>query len=481
MRPAAGEGKIAGDRPAWGAFHLCGGACVRFCGRLPAANGGILLATGGKICYNAGMDKNQFTDRVRIVIRAGDGGDGMNSFKSFKGKPACGPDGGDGGDGGSVFFVGDKDMTDLLQYRFASHFSAENGERGGTNRCTGKNGADVVLKVPCGTVIRDFDSGKIIADVFSDGETVKIAEGGRGGKGNVRFTTARRHAPHFAQKGQKVRPHDVILEMKMIADVGIVGFPNVGKSTLLSRLSAARPKIANYHFTTLSPNLGVVKYYDRSFVAADIPGLIEGAADGAGLGHDFLRHIERTRMILHVVDVSGSEGRDPAEVFRKINAELAAYSPKLASLPQIVVCNKCDLPQAAENLQKFRAAYGGTYKIYALSAVSDKHFDDLLRGVFAVLDTLPPVEPVRPEEEFVYTDRPDADHFEVEKLDAHVYEVTGGLVEMLSRNVELNDAASMAYFQRTLRTRGVIKALEGAGCGEGDTVIVGDVEFDFVP
>lgn len=427
------------------------------------------------------MDKNQFTDRVRIVIRAGDGGDGMNSFKSFKGKPACGPDGGDGGDGGSVYFVGDKDMTDLLSYRFASHFSAENGERGGSNRCTGKNGADVVLKVPRGTIIRDFESGRIIADVFADGEKVKIAEGGKGGKGNVRFTTARRHAPHFAQKGQKVRPHDVILEMKMIADVGIVGFPNVGKSTLLSRISAARPKIANYHFTTLSPNLGVVRSYDRSFVAADIPGLIEGAADGAGLGHDFLRHIERTRMILHVVDVSGCEGRDPVEDFKKINAELAAYSKVLAALPQIVVCNKCDLPQAAENLETFRKAYGETYRIYALSAVSDKDFGALLRGIFEVLDTLPPVEPVRPDEEFVYTDRPDTDHFAVERLDEHVYEVTGGLIEVLCRNVELNDSASMAYFQRTLRVRGVIKALEGAGCKEGDTVIVGDVEFDFLP
>ncbi len=427
------------------------------------------------------MDKNQFTDRVRIVIRAGDGGDGMNSFKSFKGKPACGPDGGDGGDGGSVYFVGDKDMTDLLQYRFASHFSAENGERGGTNRCTGKNGADIVLKVPCGTVIRDFASGKIIADVFSDGEKVKIAEGGQGGKGNVRFTTARRHAPHFAQKGQKVRPHDVILEMKMIADVGIVGFPNVGKSTLLSRISAARPKIANYHFTTLSPNLGVVRYYDRSFVAADIPGLIEGAAEGAGLGHDFLRHIERTRMILHVVDISACEGRDPVEDFQKINAELASYSQVLASLPQVIVCNKCDLPQSEENLQKFRAVYGEKYPVYALSALSDKDFGALLRGVFEVLDTLPPVEPVRPDEAFVYTDRPDTDHFAVEKLDGQVYEVTGGLIELLCRNVELNDPASMAYFQRTLRLRGVIKALEGAGCKEGDTVIVGDVEFDFVP
>jgi GTP-binding protein len=426
------------------------------------------------------MEKNEFTDRVRIVIRAGDGGDGMNSFKAFKGKPACGPDGGDGGDGGSVYFVGDKDMTDLLSYRYASHFSAQNGERGGTNNCTGKNGDDIYLKVPCGTIIRDFESGKMIADVFSDGEKVKVAEGGRGGKGNLRFTTARRRAPHFSQKGQKVKPHDVILEMKVIADVGLVGFPNVGKSTLLSKISAAKPKIANYHFTTLSPNLGVVRRYDRSFVAADIPGLIEGAAQGAGLGHSFLRHIERTRMILHVVDISGCEGRDPLEDFQKINAELKEYSEVLSSLPQIIVCNKCDVPPAEENLKKFKRKYGRKYKIYPVTAVSGEGLDEMLGGVFEVLQTLPPVEPIEPEEEFLYTDRPDNTQYEIEQLDEGVYEVTGGLVNMLCRNVELDDPNSMAYFQKILRVQGVISALQKAGCKEGDTVLVGDVEFDFV-
>ncbi len=426
------------------------------------------------------MERNEFTDRVRIVIRAGDGGDGMNSFKAYKGKPACGPDGGDGGKGGSVYFVGDKDMSDLLTYRFSSHFKAENGDRGGTNRCTGKNGADVILKVPCGTVIRDYESGKIIADIFEDGEMVKIAQGGDGGKGNVRFTTSRRHAPNFAQKGQKVKPHDVILEMKIIADVGIVGFPNVGKSTLLSRISAARPKIADYHFTTLSPNLGVVRYYDNSFVAADIPGLIEGAAQGAGLGHDFLRHIERTRMLCHVVDISAIEGRDPVEDFLKINAELAEYSEVLANLPQVVVCNKCDIPTAEENLKKFKKKYGKKYKIFAMSAVSDKNFDELLKGIFEVLQTLPPVEPIPVEEDLCYTDRVDTNHFEITTLEEGVYEVTGGLVELLCRNVELSDPASMAYFQKVLRLRGVIKALRESGCDVGDTVIVGDVEFDFV-
>lgn len=426
------------------------------------------------------MDKNQFTDKVRVVIRAGDGGDGMNSFKAFKGKPACGPDGGDGGNGGNVYFLGDKDTTDLLDYRYASHFSAENGERGGTNKCTGKNGADVVLKVPCGTVIRDFASGKIIADVFSDGEKVLIAQGGKGGKGNVRFTTARRRAPHFAQKGQKVKPHEIVLEMKVIADVGIVGFPNVGKSTLLSRVSAARPKIGDYHFTTLSPNLGVVRRFDKSFVAADIPGLIEGAAKGAGLGHDFLRHIERTRMILHVVDISAVEGRDPVEDFKKINAELDEYSEVLSALPQIVVCNKCDIPSAKENLKAFEKAYGDKYTIYPVSAVQKTGIEELLAGVFDLLSTLPPVEPIPVEEDLVYTDRGENTQYEITVLSEGVYEVTGGLVEMLCRNVELDEPNSMGYFQKVLRAQGVIRALEEKGCKEGDTVVVGDVEFDFV-
>ena len=270
------------------------------------------------------MATHGFTDKVRITVKAGDGGDGMNSFKAYKGKPACGPDGGDGGDGGNVYLVADENVHDLLAYRFTSKYAAGNGERGGSNQCFGKRGADVVLKVPCGTLVRDAETNKIICDVYENGEKILLLQGGKGGKGNVRFTTARRHAPNFAQKGVKVKPHAVILEMKVIADVGLVGFPNVGKSTLLSRISAARPKIADYHFTTLSPNLGVVQYYENSFVAADIPGLIEGAAEGAGLGHGFLRHIERTRMICHVLDIAGTEGRDPLEDFDKINAELAA-------------------------------------------------------------------------------------------------------------------------------------------------------------
>ena len=426
------------------------------------------------------MANGEFTDKVKIQIKAGDGGDGMNSFKAYKGKPACGPDGGDGGRGGDVWFVGDKDMNDLFSFRFSSRFFAENGERGGNNQCSGRSGKSVYIKVPLGTLVRDAETGRLICDVFADGEQFLVARGGNGGKGNVRFTTARRHAPDFAQKGERVKKHEVILEMKVIADVGLVGFPNVGKSTLLGKISAARPKVANYHFTTLSPNLGVVRRYENSFVAADIPGLIEGAAEGAGLGHDFLRHIERTRMLCHVVDISGCEGRDPADDFEKINAELKGYSEKLAALPQVVACNKCDLPGAEDNLEAFRKAYGDKYQIYPIAALTGGGTGELLDGIFAVLATLPPVEPVPVEEAFEYR-ADDSLAFEIYRDENGAFVVVGGLVDMLCRNVVLNKPESMQYFQKVLRLRGVVKKLEEMGCKEGDTVSIGDVEFDFIP
>lgn len=418
-----------------------------------------------------------FTDKVKITVKSGDGGDGMNSFKSFKGYALGGPDGGDGGKGGDVYVVGDKDKNDLVDFRFGAKFTAGNGERGGTNNRFGKGGEDVVISLPLGTLVRDAETGKILCDVYTDGEKKLIARGGNGGKGNVRFTTARRHAPHFAQKGEKTQVHTLILELKVIADVGLIGFPNVGKSTLLSKISAARPKIANYHFTTLSPNLGVVKYYDKSFVAADIPGLIEGAADGAGLGHDFLRHIERTRMLVHVVDVSGMEGRDPYEDFKKINRELKEYSEKLASLPQIVALNKCDVYGAEENVKEFKKKCR-KYKKYPITAVTGEGTRELIEGIFEVLDTLPPAEPI-PADEFEY-ERPDINEFEVYKdEEENVWYVTGGLVDMLERNVVLSDPDSMAYFQKVLKDKGVIKELKRRGVAENDVVVVGGVEFEF--
>ena len=424
------------------------------------------------------MATNGFTDKVKITIKAGDGGDGMNSFKAYKGKPACGPDGGDGGDGGSVYFVGDKNMHDLLSFRYTTKYFAGNGERGGSNQCFGKRGADVIVKVPCGTLIRDMDTGKIICDVYEDGETHCILEGGRGGKGNVRFTTARRHAPNFAQKGQQVKPHAVILEMKVIADVGLVGFPNVGKSTLLSKVSAAKPKIADYHFTTLSPNLGVARYYEESFIVADIPGLIEGASEGAGLGHDFLRHIDRTRMICQVVDISGIEGREPVEDFAVINEELASYSEKLASLPMLVALNKCDCYGAEENIKKFRKKYGKKYEIFEITALKGEGTEELLRAIAEKLRTLPPAERI-PADEFAF-EQEDNTQYEIFRDENGAYVVVGGLVDMLCRNVVLNNPDSMNYFQRVLKLRGVFKELEKMGCRAGDTVVVGEVEFDYV-
>jgi len=435
------------------------------------------LAKTDLFCYTETMDSKPFIDKVKITVKAGNGGDGMNSFKAFKGKPACGPDGGDGGDGGSVFFVADRNLGDLLAFRFTSKYFAGNGERGGTNRCSGKQGADVVVKVPCGTLIRDAETGKIIRDIYEDGEKICLLPGGRGGKGNVRFTTARRHAPNFAQKGVETKPHTLILEMKVIADVGIVGFPNVGKSTLLSKISAAKPKIADYHFTTLSPNLGVVRCYDKSFTAADIPGLIEGAAQGAGLGHDFLRHIERTRMTLHVLDIAGTEGRDPLEDFEKINAELKAYSQTLFSLPRLVVCNKCDCYGAEENLERFRKAYPDE-KIFPVSALKSEGLDALLKAVLGELEQLPPPERI-PADEFAFESE-DSTQFDIYRDEDGVYVIVGGLADMLCRNVVMNNPDSMAYFQRVLKLRGVIKALSQMGCKEGDTVAIGETEFEFM-
>lgn len=424
------------------------------------------------------IDKNVFTDKVKITVKSGNGGDGMNSFKAYKGKPACGPDGGDGGKGGDVYITADRSMTDLLSFRFKSKYEAGNGERGGTNLCYGKGGEDIVIKVPVGTVVKDYETNAVICDMFEEGDKKLIAEGGRGGKGNVRFTTARRHAPNFAQKGEKTEIHTLVLELKVIADVGIIGFPNVGKSTLLSKISAAKPKIANYHFTTLSPNLGVVKYYDNSFVAADIPGLIEGAADGAGLGHDFLRHIERTRMLLHVVDVSGCEGRDPIEDFVKINNELKNYSKTLAKLPQVIALNKCDVYGAEENVNAFKKKYGKKYKIFTVTAVSGEGLEELIKCLFEKLQKLPPVQRIQADESFTYRKAGNLD-YEI-YVDEGAYVVVGSLVDMLCRNVALNDPDSMAYFQKILREKGVISKLRAMGIKENDTVIVGDVEFDFI-
>lgn len=418
-----------------------------------------------------------FIDKVKIYIKAGNGGNGSASLHTEKYVANGGPDGGDGGKGGDIVFEATTAENTLNAFHFQKHFRAENGENGGKKNCYGKQGKDLIVRVPVGTVVKTVD-GDIIADMFDNGQRTVIAAGGKGGRGNRHFATARRQSPSFAEHGVKTKEHEVVLELKTIADVGLVGFPNVGKSTLLSVVSDAKPKIANYHFTTLSPNLGVVGYYDKSFVMADIPGLIEGASEGAGLGHSFLRHIERTRLLVHVIDMSGSEGRDPLADFELINNEIFSYDKQLKDLPMVVVANKMDMPQAEENLARFRKKYGKKYKIIPMMTLIHEGVDELLTTLVDILDKLPPVEPL------VYTpvslDKEEEETFEIEQLEDDVFEVTGGLVEILSRKVNLDDYDSFRYFQRVLKDKGVIAALRKAGATDGSTVIVGDIDFDFV-
>ena len=420
-----------------------------------------------------------FIDKQNITIKAGNGGDGATSFIRYKGVANGGPDGGDGGKGGDVYFVGDARKTSLIDFEFKRKYVAEDGAKGGPKKCYGKNGEDLVIAVPLGTVVKDRETGRIICDIFYDGEKKLVLSGGAGGKGNVKFCTSRRHAPHFSQKGVITEPKRITLELKTIADVGLLGFPNVGKSTMLSKISGAKPKIAGYHFTTLSPNLGVVTHYEKSFVVADIPGLIEGAAEGAGLGHEFLRHIERTRMLIHIVDISGSEGRDPYDDFVKINDELYRYDEALADVPQVVVANKTDMFGAEENLKVFKKKLGKKYKVFPVSAINAEGIEPMLDEVYKVLETLPPLKPL--EFEAYEYETPDEDVFEIVRDEEDgAYVVIGPLVDLLIRNVVLDDADSLAYMQKTLRNKGVFKALKNMGVKDGDTVVIGEIEFEYM-
>ena len=423
------------------------------------------------------MINENFTDKESILIKSGDGGDGITSFIRYKGVSDGGPDGGDGGNGGNVYFIGDRHKTSLADFMYKHKYIAENGGKGDKNNSHGKNGKDLYISVPLGTVITDSETGEFICDIYEDGQARLIMHGGRGGKGNARFTTSRRHCPHFAQKGEKTEIKRVGLELKVIADVGLIGFPNVGKSTLLSKISAAKPKIANYHFTTLSPNLGVVNYYDNNFIAADIPGLIEGAAQGAGLGHDFLRHIERTRMLCHVIDISGFEGRNPVEDYKAINKELKDYSKRLAGLEQVIVLNKCDLFGAEENIKEFKKRVK-KYKILTVSAITGEGTEELIQVLFDKLKDIPKTLP-KEDSGFLYN-VPNDNQFDVEIDSDGAFVVVGNLVKLLARNVVLDDMDSMAYMQKLLRNKGVIKKLRDMGAKDGDTVVIGDIEFDFV-
>ena len=419
-----------------------------------------------------------FVDVVNITVKAGDGGNGCVSFHREKFVQAGGPDGGDGGRGGDVVFAATERMHTLMDFRFNRKFTAENGEDGSSNRRSGRSGADVVIEVPPGTVVREKNTGKLLLDLYEPGVKKTLVRGGRGGFGNQHFATPTRQAPQFAKPGEKREVIEVTLELKSIADVGLVGFPNVGKSTILSVVTAARPKIANYHFTTLQPNLGIVKQGEHSFVLADIPGLVEGASEGVGLGHAFLRHVERTRMLLHVVDISGSECRDPLEDFDAIMKELEAYGD-LKNRPMIVVANKMDLPGAEENLQRLRDKLAGTgLQIFPVSAATNPNFRELMYATIEMLDACPPAEPFSEEELYELSDF-DGEPYVIERQN-DVYFVSGRAMDHLIASVNFDNEDSLNYFHRSLRRMGVIDALRGKGAKEGDSVVIGEMEFDFV-
>ncbi len=417
-----------------------------------------------------------FADKVKIKIKAGDGGDGCTSFHTEKYIANGGPDGGDGGKGGDIIFAVDRGKSSLIDFLYQTKYFAEDGQKGAPKKCYGKGGADLVIKVPQGTVIRDAVSGSILADLYGGNDSAVILTGGRGGKGNVHYATSRRQAPHFCESGKKTDSFEVYLELFTIADVGLVGFPNVGKSTLLSVVSKAKPKIANYHFTTLSPVLGVVQYYNSSFTIADIPGLIEGASEGSGLGHEFLRHVTRTRLIVHLVDISGCEGRSPLEDYRQINLELKAYDKQLAKVKQIVALTKTDLLQDDTAIKEFGRAI--RKKVFPICAITNEGVKPLLDEIYKQLQKLPPAEPMQ----FPHFELGSIKEggFAVEKLAENYYEVSGGMIESLASKVNIDDTESFRFFQRFLRDKGVIKALTDSGAKDGDTVRVLDLEFDFI-
>lgn len=421
-----------------------------------------------------------FTDYAKIIVKSGDGGNGAVSFRREKYVAAGGPDGGDGGKGGDVYFQVDPDANTLIDFRFKKKFKAENGKNGEANHRYGKSGEDLYIKVPIGTIIKDAETGEILADLSEKGKQEKIFPGGRGGKGNSHFATSTRQAPRFSIDGEKGIEKEIILELKLLADVGLIGFPNVGKSTFLSMVTSATPKIADYHFTTLEPNLGVVKAeYGDSFVIADIPGIIEGASEGVGLGLEFLRHIERTRLLLHVIDVSGGEGRNPVKDFETINEELKKYSEKLSKRKQIIVANKVDSMQD-ENLYKEleNLAKEKKLEIYKISAATGQGIKELLRRVSEVLKTLPKEELYTVEERKVYTLKQDKEEYTITKED-DIYVVDGPAVQRIMRRVNLEDNESMYYFQKCLENLGVNKKLKEAGVREGDTVKVVDWELEW--
>lgn len=425
-----------------------------------------------------------FVDRARILIRSGKGGNGAVSFRREPFVPEGGPDGGDGGKGGDVIFEADENLRTLMDFRYKRKYEAENGQDGMKKKRYGKNGKDLVIKVPVGTVVIDEETGLVMEDLKENGQSFVAAKGGKGGKGNAKFATATRQAPNFGEAGGFAKERSVILEMKLIADVGLVGFPNVGKSTLLSVSTSARPKIANYHFTTIDPNLGVVKLFDTSFVMADIAGIIEGAHEGAGLGYRFLKHIERTKILIHVVDVSGSEGRDPIEDFDKINEELRQYSDKLAEKPQIIAANKMDLiGEDDEGYVRFKEYVEGRgYKVFPVSAATKRGVKELL---LEALDMLNDPDLAVPEDDYEYYDferddfDPDYRKVEVE-YDGGVFVLTGGQLLKIFNSTNFNDQGSLRYLYRYIENSGAIDRMKEMGIEDGDTIRIEDFEFEYI-
>jgi len=423
-----------------------------------------------------------FVDRVKIHIKGGNGGNGAVSFYRAKYITNGGPDGGDGGKGGDVIFIADESINTLIDFRYKKVYKAQNGQDGAKRNCSGADGEDIIIKVPIGTIIREAQTNKIMADLTKDGESRTIIKGGKGGKGNQHFATPTRQSPRYAEKGRISKEYDIILELKLIADVSLIGFPNVGKSTLLSMVTNANPKIANYHFTTLSPNLGVVRSrWGDDFVIADIPGLIEGASEGIGLGYEFLRHIERTKVFVHVVDAAGLEGVDPVESIDKINNEIKKYNEKLLERPMIIAANKMDIIQSEENFKKIKTIYEKKgMSVFPISAATNTGLDNLLKAVSDILKNYP--DNITFEEnyiEFIDENNLDTEPFTIEKLSENYYIVEGTGVEKMIGYTNIDTEKGFAYFQKYLRDKGIIKALEENGINEGDTVKIYDIEFEY--
>ncbi|MUV39510.1 GTPase Obg [Lentibacillus sp. JNUCC-1] len=426
-----------------------------------------------------------FVDQVNVYIKAGDGGDGLVAYRREKYVPMGGPAGGDGGNGGDVVFRVDEGLNTLMDLRYNRHYKAKRGENGMSKNQHGKNALPRIVAVPPGTTVTDTNTGEVLADLTTHGQEAVIAKGGRGGRGNVRFATPRNPAPEIAEKGEPGVDLEVNVELKLIADVGLVGFPSVGKSTLLSVVSAAKPKIADYHFTTLAPNLGVVQTQDgRSFVMADLPGLIEGAHEGVGLGQQFLRHVDRTRVLVHVIDMAGTEGRDPYEDFMTINHELNQYDATLKDRPQIIAANKMDMPDAEANLKAFRSQLSDDYPIYSISALTKSGLRDLLFSVADKLDAIPKyteeTQEDKTEDTVIYKHRKQTDEFKITRDPDGAYVLSGEKIEKLFKMTDLTREESAQRFSRQLRGMGVDEALRKRGAKDGDTIRLLDLEFEFI-